>query len=64
MPIIPNVDLYRGYMIFNGLGVHVVYANLKAAQILKNANNDRVCFDILIANTESRRGYYTEHSLM
>ena len=44
VPIIPNVDLCRGYM-FYGLGAHV-YANLNAAQIHKNGNNDRGCFNI------------------
>ena len=45
VPTIPNVDLCRGYM-FYGLGAHVVYANLNAAQIHKNGNNDRGCLDI------------------
>ena len=45
MPIIQNVDLCRGYM-FYGLAAGVVYANLNAAQIHKNGNNDRGCFDI------------------
>ena len=54
VPIIPNVDLCRGYM-FYGLGAHVVYANLNAAQSHKNANNDRDCFDINILYCISER---------
>ena len=57
MPIIPNVDLCRGYM-FYGLGAHVVYANLNAAQIHKKMLIMTAVVLILKVNTLSRRGYY------
>ena len=57
MPIIPNVDLCRGYM-FYGLGTHVVYANLNAAQIHKKMLIMTAVVLILKVNTLSRRGYY------
>ena len=60
MPIIPNVDLCRGYL-FYGLGGHVVYANLNAARINKTGNNDRSCFDI---KSLYLRGYYRADSMM
>ena len=50
VPIIPNVDLCRGYM-FYGLGAHVVYANLNAAQIHEKKLIMTAVILILKANT-------------
>ena len=49
MSIIPNLDLCRGYMLY-GLGAHVVYANLNAAQIHKKMLKMTAVVLILKAN--------------
>ena len=51
MPIIPNVDLCRGYMFYD-LGAHVVYANLNAAQV----HQKMVIMTAVVLNLKAKTG--------